>query len=217
MFRSALLAAALLATGIVASAQKKPLDPHYTASRTSAIAHKSAFVHGYLHGYEEGFHLADLDVQMGRGARDVGKCKEARALAGYRREFGSKNVFENGFREGVRVGYGDGISGRAFRAVGELDAIGATAMLPVDGRPDASFDQGFATGYTLGQRQGLLDGRRDETLTPPLPACPPQPAKAANQQTFCAAYIGGYRVGYADGFTNVARRGTTQAEARGEK
>jgi hypothetical protein len=217
MFRSALLAAALWATAALASAQNRTPDPHYAASRTSAIAHKSAFVHGYLHGYEEGFHLGDLDIQMGRGARHIGKCKEARVLAGYRSEFGNKHVFESGYREGVRVGYGDGISGRAFRAIGELDAIGATAMKAVDGPPDANFDQGFAAGYTLGRRQGLQGGRRGETFTPPLPACPPQPAKAANQQTFCAAYIGGYRVGYADGFTNVAGRGTTQAEARDEK
>lgn len=216
MFRSALLAAALLTTAAIASAQTKAPDRHYAASRTSAITHKSVFVHGYLHGYEEGFHLADLDIQMGRGVRDIGKCKEARELAGYRSEFGNKNAFESGYREGVRVGYGDGIAGRAFRAVGELETISATALVAAEGRPDASFDQGFAAGYAAGQRQGLQDGRRDETFTPPLPACPPQPAKA-NQQTFCAAYIGGYRVGYADGFTNVARHGTTQAEARGEK
>ena len=217
MFRSALLAAALLATAAVASAQKEAPDPHYAASRTSAITHKSAFVHGYLHGYEAGFHLADLDIQMGLGVLGILKRKEARVVAGYRREFGNKHSFESGYREGVSVGYGDGISGRAFRAVSELDAIGTGAMVAMDDLPDASFDSGFAAGYKLGQRQGLQDGRREETFTSPLPACPPQPAEVPNQQTFCTAYIGGYRVGYADGFTNVARRGTTQAEARGEK
>jgi hypothetical protein len=214
MVRSALLVAALLTIAAAASAQKAP-DPHYAANRTSAIAHKSVFVHGYLHGYEEGFHVADLDVHMGRGPRDISKCKEARDAAGYRREFGNKRVFENGYREGVRVGYADGVAGRTFRAVSELEAIGTVA--PDAASPDTTFDQGFSAGYTSGQHQGLEDGRRNVTFTPPLAACPPLPAKAPDQQTFCAAYVGGYRVGYADGFTNVARRGTTQAEARGGK
>jgi hypothetical protein len=212
MLRSALLVATLLTLAAIASAQMAT-DPHYAAHRTRAIAHRSAFVHGYLHGYEEGFHLADLDIHMGRGVRDISKCKEAREAAGYRSDFGNKHVFESGYREGVRVGYADGFAGRAFRAVSELEAIGTAA--PDAALPDAAFDQGFSAGYTSGQHQGLEDGRRDLTFTPPLAACPPLPAKAPDQQTFCAAYVGGYRVGYADGFTNVARRGTAQAEARG--
>jgi hypothetical protein len=214
MFRSALLAGILLLVASIAWAQKAP-DPHFAAPRTSAIAHKSAFVHGYLHGYEEGFHLADLDIQMGRGVRDISKCKEAREAAGYRREFGSKHIFESGFREGVRVGYADATAGRAFRAVDALKAIGPVAPDWAQAEPDAAFDQGFSTGYTSGQRRGLEDGHRGETLTPPLTSCPPLPAKAPEQQTYCAAYVGGYRVGYDDGFTNVARRGAVQAEARG--
>jgi hypothetical protein len=210
MFRSALLVATLLTLAAIASAQKAP-DPHYFAHRTRAIAQRSAFVHGYLHGYEEGFHLADLDIHMGRGVRDISKCKEAREAAGYRREFGLKHVFESGYRQGVRVGYADGIAGRAFRAVDELEAIGTVA--PEAARPDATFDQGFSAGYASGQHQGLEEGRRKLKFTPPLAACPPLPAKALDQQTFCAAYVGGYRMGYADGFTNVARRGTAQAEA----
>jgi hypothetical protein len=213
MFRFALLVATLLTIATTASAQKT-VDSHYAAHRTSAIAHKSVFVHGYLHGYEEGFHLADLDIHMGRGVRDVSKCKEARDAAGYHREFGNKRVFESGYREGVRVGYADGVAGRAFRAVDELEAIGPAAPDAAEVRPDATFDQGFSAGYTSGQHQGLEDGRRNVTFTPPLAACPPVPAKAPDQQTFCAAYAGGYRVGYADGYTNVARRGTAQAEAR---
>jgi flagellar biosynthesis/type III secretory pathway protein FliH len=214
MFRSALLIATLLTIATITSAQEA-FDPHYAATRTSAIARKSVFVHGYLHGYEEGFHLADLDIHMGRAARDIRKCKEGREAAGYRREFGNKRVFESGYREGVRVGYADGVAGRSFRAVNELEALESAAPNAAEVRPDAIFDQGFSAGYTSGQHQGLEDGRSNMTFTPPLAACPPLPTTAPDQPTFCAAYAGGYRVGYADGFTNVARRGTAQAEARG--
>ena len=115
MIRSALLATLLLAA-VTAAAGNAP-DDHYLAARTSALVHKSVFIHGYLHGYELGFHLADIDLQMGRGVRDLGKCKEGRDAVGFRREFGDKRLFEFGYREGVRVGYADGISGRSFRAI----------------------------------------------------------------------------------------------------
>lgn len=212
MLRPALLLATLLAATFAAS--QNTSDSHYLALRTQAIARQSVFVHGYLHGYEEGFHLADLDIQMGRSARDIGKCKEARETEGYRREFGDKHFFQVGYREGMRVGYADGMSGRSFRAVDQIDAISAASL---DGAsPDAGrvFDQGFSLGYATGQRQGLQDGRRNPNFTPPLPACPPQPPRRADESTFCSAYAGGYRVGYADGFSNVARQATAQVESR---
>jgi hypothetical protein len=211
MSRSVLLLLFLMAGAVLAAAQQSP-DPHLAAARTRALAGTSAFVHGYLHGYEEGFHLADLDLQMGRGARDLGKCKQAHDARGYRRSFGDKRSFQHGYRQGVRVGYADGIAGRAFRAVRELESAAGLAAHAAPAHPDPVFDKGFSAGYTSGQTQGLHDGRRDASLTPPLPGCPPLPAEARDPQTFCAAYIGGYRMGYSDGFTNVSRR--AQAEAR---
>ena len=79
---------------------------------------------------------------------------------------------------------------------------------------DPVFDRGFSLGYAAGQRQGLLDGRRDSTFTPPLPACPNVSAPRSRGQNFCSAYDGGYRVGYSDGFVNVARPAAAQVEAR---
>jgi hypothetical protein len=212
MVRAALLIASLLFASAMAAGDKPP-DPHYLAKRTRAVVRKSVFIHGYLHGYEEGFHFADLDIQMGRSARDISKTKEARDAFGYRHEFGDKAFFQRGYREGLRVGYADGMAGRAFRAINQLQAIGEVAPPGVDVWPDPVFDQGFSQGYLSGQQQGLLDGRRDATSTPPAAACPAIPAQV--QKSFCTAYIGGYRIGYSDGFTNVARPMLTQAEARG--
>jgi hypothetical protein len=214
MIRPALLLATLLAATF-AGAQTNP-DSHYLAPRTQAMARQSVFVHGYLHGYEEGFHLADLDIQMGRGVRDINRCKDARQADGYRHEFGDKHFFQVGYREGLRVGYGDGAAGRAFRAVDEIEAI-STASLDGVTSPGRVFDQGFSLGYSTGQRQGVEDGRRDSSFTPPLPACPPQSPRSADAGTFCSAYVGGYRVGYSDGFTNVARQATARMDNRAGK
>ncbi len=209
MLRPALLVFTLLAAGF-ALAQNSP-DHHYSASRTQDITRKSVFVHGYLHGYEEGFHLADMDIQLGRGSRVIDKCHEARKAEGYRREFGDKQFFQRGFREGLRVGYADGMAGRAFRAFQQIDSIAVTSP---EAGSDPVFDRGFSLGYAAGQRQGLLDGRRDSTYTPPLPACPYASAQHDRAQNFCGAYVGGYRVGYSDGFVNVARPAAAQMEAR---
>jgi len=213
MLRSALLVTAFVAAAFAALAQSP--DPHYICDRTGAIARKSAFVHGYLHGYEQGFHVADLDIQLGRTARDISKTKEVKPSDGYRREFGDKHAFEHGYRQGVRVGYADGISGRTFRALKQLEPL-HPAPADANVSADAIFDRGFSMGYMSGQTQGLMDGRREVSFNPPLPECPP-PGKGVEAQSFCSAYIGGYRVGYSDGFINVARPPAIQVEARAGK
>jgi flagellar biosynthesis/type III secretory pathway protein FliH len=216
MARFALLVAALIAASINLAAQS--LDPHSTCTRTGAITRRSAFAHGYLHGYEQGFHLADIDFQMGRPVRDISKlnvAKEVRERDHYGREFGDNHSFKDGYREGARVGYADGIAGRAFRAFDQLNPILQSATDSAVGI-DAVFDRGFSQGYVSGQRQGLTAGRRDVTFTNPLPQCP-SARQEENPQEFCSAYVGGYRVGYADGFTNVARPATAQVENRAGK
>ncbi|MGZ4831389.1 MAG: hypothetical protein ACXVZQ_00585 [Terriglobales bacterium] len=210
MLRSALLVTALLAAGLATAAESA--DPHYSCPRTGAIARRSAFVHGYLHGYEQGFHLADVDIQLGRSARDIRRAKEAKESEGYRHVFGDKHSFQAGFREGLRVGYADGCAGRAFRAVDQVESL----FLADTGNPSADpvFDRGFSMGYFSGQQRGLEDGRSDVSFSALLPQCPPAPSRGIDRQSFCTAYVGGYRVGYSDGFTNVARPAAAQVEDR---
>ncbi len=213
MARFALLVAVLIAAASAAAGDKPP-DPHFQSARTSAMVHKSVFIHGYLHGYEEGFHFADLDIQMGRSARDIRKCKEARDANGYRNEFGDKGLFEAGYRQGLIVGYADGMAGRAFRALSELQAIAALVSEEAAPNPDPTFDSAFSQGYSSGQHQGVQDGRREASYTSPAVPCP-GPPNGGDPQTFCAAYLGGYRLGYSDGFTNVAHPLIAAEVARG--
>ncbi len=216
MARFALLVAVLLAASINLTAQSP--DPHSTCNRTGAITRKSAFAHGYLHGYEQGFHQADIDVQMGRAVRDISKLKDVKEIKEGEhssRGFGEPGSFKEGYREGARVGYADGVAGRVFRAFDQLNPILPASEQTVAGA-DAVFDRGFSEGYVSGQRQGVTDGRREVTFTNPLPQCP-SAGHGKNPQDFCSAYIGGYRVGYADGFTNVARPAAAQMEIRAGK
>ncbi len=207
--RPALILAILLALSGALAAQDS--DPHFASARTSAIAHRSVFVHGYLHGYEQGFHAADLDVQLIRPAREVARMPEFKECVGYRPQFGDKKIFHNGYREGFRVGYADGMAQRSFRAIAEIESI-ATGMAE-DDQPSRQFDRGFALGYRSGQQQGLHDGRIQTTYQTPNPACPSDSALPGSGEGFCAAFVSGFRVGYSDGFVNVARAPVVSAEA----
>ncbi len=170
------------------------------------MARRSAFVHGYLHGYEEGFHQADFDLQMGRVAR--GESSRDATPFGYKRDFGSKQMFNGGFREGFRVGYADGVSGRNFRAVDTVMAALGASEAPST-TSNGTFDEGVHSGYLAGQHQGLDDARR-QVAAEATPVCPVNSGKL--QQEFCSAYASGYQMGYADGFTNQAK--STLAEAK---
>ena len=210
--RSAFLLTMLLVAAFSFAADKRP-DPHLVCSCTAALARRSAFVHGYLHGYEDGFHLADMDIQTGRLPRDISKSKEVKDT-GYRHDFGEKQSFKRGYNEGLRVGYGDGVAGRVFRAVAEMKRLLSLAPQEDTGSVDSNFDHGFLMGYFAGQDLGIDDGRRNVNAAPRLPNCPSTLPNTGDPHSFCSAYIGGYRLGYADGFINVSRSGTVQVEAR---
>jgi len=87
----------------------------------TVLAH-SAFAHGYRHGYEEGYHIGNTDVCVGTLPRT--RLREVRGLKlGYSSQFGPRRVFEQGFQAGLKAGYGDGYTGRKFRAVDSLRAV----------------------------------------------------------------------------------------------
>jgi hypothetical protein len=181
-------------------------DPHFLAPRTSAIAHRSAFAHGYLHGYEEGFHTGNLDLQMGHAPIHRNLRKESEKTSGYRREFGVRELYDGGFGQGYRVGYADAAAGRSFRAVDEIQQMSAAPLPPIG---DAgAFDSGIARGYHSGQAQGLADGRIRRAANTVTPACP---LDAVRHPGFCSGYARSYRMGYADGFINVAGQAVQQA------
>src|SRR5689334_17579597 len=96
-----LLLSCLVVTPGLLSAQKN--DPHFETKKIANTAKRSAFVHGYLHGYEEGFHPADFDLQMGHISR--GDYTRDGSPSGYERQFGSKKMYDSGYHNGFEVGY----------------------------------------------------------------------------------------------------------------
>ena len=160
-------------------------DYHVTQDPAQRLFRLSPFAHGYIHGYESGFALGDQDVQMGRGDQHIERTGEFKdADRGYRREFGDRESFRSGFRDGLVVGYHDAISGGEFRAFAELRrlATGLESSL-VGNAVDQTYDGGFLAGYTAA-RQGQLDDCRS-----------PNTAAKAH---FCSGYLDGYDLGHSD-------------------
>jgi flagellar biosynthesis/type III secretory pathway protein FliH len=177
---------------------------------------KSTFAHGYMHGYEEGFHCGDLDMQMGRGYREVKAQEHFKKPVGFKPRFGDKGVFEAGYRNGYLVGYTDSYAGRSFRAVQLIRSERQRNQTSPAAGSDRNFDNAFKQGYESGQKQGLHDGRASAAQnTTPL-QCDESalhskgggPEASAN---YCEAFRGGYQLGYSDGFSNQREGGSMVA------
>ena len=196
-----LLLVLLSATWCMAADPAKPSDWHLTADSEHVFA-KSAFLHGYMHGYEDGFHAGDLDLHMLRSFQDVLANGKYRKRDVYRPTFGSRHLFEAGYRSGLRVGYSDAFFERPFRAVAAVDqAVSASLPKSENEVPNVYFDDAVATGYKTGQVQGLSDGR-SSVAARTLPADCPGAATSRHRPNTCGAFQFGYRIGYQDGYTN---------------
>jgi hypothetical protein len=182
-------------------------DSHFVSPNLRVICRDSAFVHGYLHGYEEGFHIADLRLYapgLSFNPPEVGK-KDVKA---YRSEFGNKNFFRAGYRYGFQNGYADGISGRAFRALGRIrDSLGQQSFPAT-----AESDRALALGYIAGRKQGLRDGRLREPFRPNGSSCDPQQERSSPE--FCQVLKQGYHMGYIDGYENQHDSANIQTASR---
>jgi hypothetical protein len=121
-------------------------ERHTTSDPGSALYLRSAFAHGFIHGYEQGFHLADLDYHVGRTGRKLDDLHQYRDAAGFRAVFGDKKTFQHGYREGFLQGYDDSIHSRHFRAevAGQVVADGLKDFAGSSQELDAGFAAGFA-------------------------------------------------------------------------
>src|SRR5579872_6518457 len=129
-------------------------ERHLQATPMGALCANSAFAHGYRHGYDQGFHLGDLNLQMGRDPASFGKLRANRPATEYRDFFGSKQLFEMGYEAGLRGGYSDAVAGFEYRGRERIEAAAlglSTDVLPASRRPH--FDEGFASGYASSQSQ----------------------------------------------------------------
>ncbi len=164
----------------------------------SVLYERSAFAHGYLHGYEQGFHLADLDIQMGHLLPGVQIRRDPRETdPHYRRTFGDKALFVAGFKLGMRAGYADSIGGVAFRAIFEMRQA-ATGL--ATGEPSRHFDRGVYEGFLSGERQGANDVQHAVDLGGVAVNCLGQQTagKSGDGQQYCDGYARGFQLGYND-------------------
>lgn len=210
-----LLISFCLAAGLTAGALAQ--DLHMTESGSAAVLSRSAFAHGYRHGYEEGYHAGNVDVSLGTMARP--RVKDIKGIKlGYSVRFGPRRVFEEGFRAGLRAGYGDGYSGRLFRAVDSLRSVAASlddARIPPD--PNfGHFDEGFFSGYNEGFDRGAADQSSRAEVDFHFVGCAigrqaKQP-DLSSRESYCEGYRRGFALGHADGF--VLRPDVAQLEAK---
>jgi hypothetical protein len=191
-------------------------DLHLQETGSAVVLSHSTFAHGYRHGYEEGYHSGNADISLGTMAR--AKLTTIRGLKlGYSSQFGPRHVFEQGFQAGLKAGYGDGYSGRAFRAVDSLRSVAGSleeARSPADPK-FTHFDEGFFSGYHDGLDRGGSDQSSAAQVDFRSVDCSNfHPAKTRDlsaQESYCEGYRRGFAVGHADGF--VLRPDAARLEA----
>ena len=122
------------------------LDAQCARGAEKPLLQQSIFAHGFMHGYEEGFRMADSDYQIGRRPRVIESTPQyKRADQAYRGNFGNRDEFRQGYREGLRSGYEDSIHDRKYRAVAA--ARFAARGLEAGERINRWFDAGFIAGF----------------------------------------------------------------------
>jgi hypothetical protein len=179
--------------------------PHLDSER-AALYQRSSFAHGYIHGYEQGFHIGNQDLQLARSARDLTKTETYRkAGEEYRTQFGSRDAFRIGYRNGMVVGYTDAMSDHSFLAIDEA-RIAATRLEDENTTYGAAarnhhFELGFMDGYTAGTLQGVGDGRNRANYRPAQADCGIGRGLTLGE-TYCTGYLRGFTFGYSDGYIN---------------
>src|SRR5258708_34403216 len=194
-----LLLPLFLAAGLAVSAQTQ--DPHLSESGSAVVLSHSAFAHGYRHGYEEGYHVGNADASLGSSQRH--KTKDFHGLKlGYTSQFGPRSVFERGFAAGLRAGYGDGYSGRLFRAVDTLRSVSASLQDTQSATGFTHFDEGFLFGYSEGFDHGGSDQSSTAQVDFHFVGCAnyQKQHNSAGEDSYCEGYRRGFALGHADGF-----------------
>src|SRR5262249_37901526 len=210
------LSLAVLAAWPTAAA--KTSEDHLHESVSTVILALSTFPHGYRHGYEEGYHAGNTDINMGRTQRV--RLSELRDLkSGYSSLFGSRRVFDEGFQAGLKAGYGDGFSGRAFRAVDTLRSVaGALEAESFSGDPGhVHFDQGCLIGYDHGFASAVSHHSSLAQMDFHQVSCEPSPAALRRDFAGAGSYCEGYRRGFALGYDDGSVAGPTANQMEASK
>lgn len=118
-----------------------PSDYHTNSDGARDLYVHSAFAHGLRHGYEEGFHAADLDIHTGAPRKRTNDLSRVPKTIGYHRGYGDKKSFRRGYEYGYVAGYEDSIAFRKFH-----DPAVAVDVVAITTTPNR-FDEGVASGY----------------------------------------------------------------------
>jgi hypothetical protein len=207
MLFSRLAVGLLLSLATYAGAQS--LDPHLGDDPAHDLYQHSPFLHGYIHGYEAGFHLGDVDVHMGHKAQSITRQKTYRDPRDYHSSFGDRGAFQRGYRQGLLVGYGDAFRDASFRAVTQIRR--AAEGITADTWGYEEFDRAVSSGYEEGWKRGLRPPLTNVNFRELVESC----LATRRLPTYCDAYRRGFGLGYADasipqdgGGTQTARAGS---------
>ncbi len=181
----------------------------------------SPFAHGYIHGYQDGFHNGNIDYQEARKPRPLKDFREYRlAKAGYEERFGDVRAFRSGYRDGFLAGYSDGVAGREFRGMAAIrvaaEALPGDAIADITGK--GGFDQGFGDGYELGLIAGRRAGAADDDFDATNRMCAPDsPETRAHPPSYCEGFTRAYALGYRDGYLTPPMERTRVAAIAGSR
>jgi hypothetical protein len=178
-------------------------DSHLTQDPAERLYTESPFAHGYIHGYQMGFHCGDLDLQMSHEPQVLKNEKHFKdGIHHFRHIYGDKSSFVQGYEAGFRMGYADGYEGTEFRAIQNLREL-SKDLPDVDQNASPILDTALMRGYVDGRKNGLGDGRANADYRPDGSDCElALRFKEAPTTFYCSAYSLGYRFGYSDGFHN---------------
>ena len=126
-------------------------ERHLSTTPVGTLYANSAFAHGYRHGYDEGFHIGDLDLQMGRNPVRFERRKNQQTAHDFDLLFSNKRLFQQGYQAGFQSGYKDAISGSPFRATSRATAAAESLNEILIPNLRQYFDEGFAGGYLSAQ------------------------------------------------------------------
>ncbi len=179
-------------------------DFHTREDQARRLYAISAFAHGHRHGYEEGFRIADLEIHVGRLERTLREADVPKA--DYKKEYGDRKQFQQGYMYGFMTGYKDSFSNRSFRLVEWSDAVPPfdwMADMPQaeqgrapDARLRANFEDGIVRGYQAGMNRPGVDADVKALAAQAGKSCGEQ--DAARRDGYCDGYTQGFLLGVND-------------------
>jgi hypothetical protein len=208
--RTSILLTCLCAAPIAFCQAQAQGDFHMREDDARRLYRISAFAHGHRHGYEQGFRQADEELHVGHLQRTL-REKDVPKPKDYKRLYGNKNLFRQGFIYGFMAGYKDSFEERSFRLPEWTAAVPPFAWMSdlpqSEGEmvPDAKLRAGFEAGIVDGYKSGLI--------TPVMDA--DSRAVASQAARICGSPSQARPEGYCDGFTQGFLFGASDGAANG--